>query len=148
MWYFAYGSNMSRRQMGQRCPGHGRGQRAKLEGFRLAFDRYSKGRGGGHVADIVAETQAHVWGVLWEVEQRHIEALDGFEGVAKGAYQRIDVEVSTSEWATIAIAYQVCEPGKKGPPSSAYLDLLLEGAEEFDFPAEYQRFLAALAQEK
>jgi len=148
MWYFAYGSNMSRTQMGQRCPGHGRGQRAKLEGFRLAFDRYSKGRGGGHVADIVESPADYVWGALWEVEQRHIEALDGFEGVAKGVYQRIDVELSASEGTAIAIAYQVCEPGEEGPPSSAYLALLLEGAVEFDFPAEYQRLLAALAEEK
>lgn len=141
MWYFAYGSNLSRTQMAQRCTGHGRGFRSRVEGFRLAFDRYSKGRGGGHVADIVGSRDDHVWGVLWEVEGRHLEALDGFEGVARGVYRRIEVEAETDEGIVSAIAYQICEPAEEGSPSRAYLDLLLEGAVEFDFPAEYLQFL-------
>jgi gamma-glutamylcyclotransferase len=141
VWYFAYGSNMSRHQMGQRCPGHGRGLRARVDGFRLAFDRYSKGRGGGHVADILPEPSSHVWGVLWEVEERHLDVLDGFEGVARGVYRRVDVEAEMEDASAVAIAYQICEPAEEGAPSRDYLDLLLEGAREFDFPSGYVRFL-------
>jgi gamma-glutamylcyclotransferase len=141
MWYFAYGSNMSRTQMGERCPAHGRGFRGRVTGYRLAFDRYSKGRGGGHVADIPADTASELWGVLWEVEARHIEALDGFEGVAKGVYKRIDVSIETEGGLVTAVAYQICEPADEGPPSRTYLDLLLEGAMEFQFPEEFTHFL-------
>ena len=142
MWYFAYGSNMSRTQMGDRCPGHGRGLAARLPGYRLAFDRYSTRRGGGHVADILeAPISSNVWGIVWSVEARHLEALDGFEGVARGVYRRIDVRVETADGGLDAVAYRICAPGEEGLPSRAYLDLLLEGAVEFAFPSDYLSFL-------
>ncbi len=137
MWYFAYGSNMSRTQMAERCPGHGRGLPGRLPGYRLAFDRYSEGRGGGHVADIPRSPDAEVWGVLWDVTENHLEALDGFEGVAAGIYRRIEVEVESAEGPLLAVAYQISEPAEEGPPSRIYLDLLLEGAIEFGFPGAF-----------
>jgi gamma-glutamylcyclotransferase (GGCT)/AIG2-like uncharacterized protein YtfP len=118
--YFAYGSNMSSRQMAERCPGAAAAGIGLLRGFRICFDRYSEGRQ-GHVADIVEDAAGEVWGVRWLVTEEHLAALDRFEGVARGAYRRRNVSVEVDGVSQQAIAYQVVEPEDEGAPSDSYL---------------------------
>lgn len=141
MLYFAYGSNMDPEQMDARCPGARLLGAARLDGWRLTFDRFSERRG-GHVADIVPAPCAATWGVLWDVTPAHLDALDRFEGVAIGAYRRFTVAVRAGGDAPLeAVAYGVCEPERPGPPSPAYLAHLVRGARAADLPVWYIRFL-------
>lgn len=143
--YFAYGSNMSSAQMAQRCPGATAQGRARLTGYRLAFDKWSECRG-GRVADIVVSAGDELWGVLWMVSEAHLVALDRHEGVARGQYRRtvVGVETLTGDPAQ-AFAYVICEPAGEGPTTAEYRALLLEGAREHQIPARYLRLLESIA---
>lgn len=141
IFYFAYGSNMSAAQMAQRCPGAIAHDPARLDGFVLAFDRYSE-RWQGYVADIVDRSQGQTWGVLWEVTEAHLQSLDRYEGVATGAYRRITVNVVDGAGAVVeAVAYRVVSPVPPGPPSTAYLQALIDGAQEHHLPGWYVTYL-------
>jgi gamma-glutamylcyclotransferase (GGCT)/AIG2-like uncharacterized protein YtfP len=136
--YFAYGSNMSAAQMAARCPGAIALGAALLDGWELKFDRPST-RWGGFVADIVPLDGAQVWGVLWQVTSAHLEALDRFEGVANGAYRRVEVSVNTPADHALhsAQVYVVCLPENPGLPSGRYLEVMVAGAEEHRLPTQY-----------
>lgn len=140
MRYFAYGSNMDPVQMAVRCPGAAPVGVACLRGWRLTFDRFSDRRG-GHVADVVPDETAATWGVLWDVTDEHLAALDRFEGVGMGAYRRSELAVHLGDEAMVAAVYVVCEPTAPGLPPASYLDHLVSGARAFGLPAHYLRML-------
>ena len=143
--YFAYGSNMDPAQMAERCPGARLLGPARLDGWRLTFDRYSK-KWKGYVADVVPAPSTATWGVLWEVTAAHLKTLDRCEGVANGAYRREDVMVRAGDGSLAgAVAYVVCKPGPPGPPSPAYLEHLPRGARAAKLPQWYVRFLEGFA---
>lgn len=135
--YFAYGSNMASSQMADRCPGAVCRGVALLPGYRLAFDAWSNRRG-GLVADVLPAPDSEVWGVLWQVTDDHAEALDRYEGVARGQYRRENVLVESPNGESLeAFAYVICNPGEEGPTTDAYRALLLEGAREHGLPADW-----------
>lgn len=74
MYYFAYGSNMNFEQMRRLCGWHCHLLcRAKLPNFEIGVDT----RG---YANIRPQKDAHVWGVLFEIDEDGIAMLDQFEG--------------------------------------------------------------------
>ena len=79
MLCFAYGSNMSSRQMADRCPGAKLVGTAQLPGYRLAFTGFSSVRGGA-VATVVPARGKMVNGLLWELPPGELKLLDRFEG--------------------------------------------------------------------
>ena len=71
--YFAYGSALSRRHIGEWAAEHGvdarlfaRGAPAVLRGYKLVFDVESR-FWGGRVADLAEEKDSLVHGVLFEI---------------------------------------------------------------------------------
>jgi gamma-glutamylcyclotransferase (GGCT)/AIG2-like uncharacterized protein YtfP len=142
MRYFAYGSNMSSGELRRYCPGARFVAVASLRDYRLDFTRYSAKRGGG-VADIVAHPGESVWGILWDVPDDELPALDRKEGVPV-AYRRVDVTVEAMGEHVAAVAHAVVDKEPSQPPSRDYLDLLLAGAREFGLPDDYVAALASL----
>lgn len=69
MLYFAYGSNMWREQMRERCPDHECLGVAVLKDHALCFPRSSPIRLCG-VAGIAASPGAEVWGVVYRLSER------------------------------------------------------------------------------
>ncbi len=140
--YFAYGSNLSIRQMRRRCPGSEVVGRARLPDYRLGFTRYATKRKGG-VADIVPEPGAEVWGALYTVDDAGMASLDEFEGVPR-AYRRIDVSVFDDEGTDLeAVAYIANRTGEFAP-GREYLDLIVSGGREHGLPDEYVRALEGI----
>lgn len=133
--YFAYGSNMSAAVMTAECPGHRFLGRARLPGHRVAFTRRSVRTGTG-VADILADEESVVWGVLYELADEDLPALDRKEG-SGWAYARQDVRVLTEDGTSQgAIAYVVISKSPEPiEPSSVYLRRLLEAGRERGLPA-------------
>ncbi len=137
-YYFAHGSNMSQRQMKERCK-EGKFKtlgRAFLKGYRLVFDGYSITRE-GPVANLVPSEGGIVWGVLYEVSEKCLEELDGHEGVGSGAYKRVKVEVHSEDGKSFMAYTYLREPLEEGKPSRKYIKTLLEGAEAVGLPEEY-----------
>ena len=140
--YFAYGSNLSTRQMASRCPGAIALGPGRLDGFALAFTRPSR-RWGGSAADILREPRSHVWGVVWCVTDDDLAALDRFEGVATGGYRRFEVDVSLYRETVTAVTYAVVDPIPGGAPSGRYLHTILEGARQHGLPTDWIARLVA-----
>jgi cation transport regulator ChaC len=145
LWYFGYGSNMSRTTFVERRkiqPGTTRA--ARLAGYRLCFN-IPVGSGERGVANILIDPSAEVWGVAYEITAAEFEHLDQTEGVQFGLYRRILVNLTTSDAGSLAaVTYQsaVSSPGRK--PSPRYMGLLLAGARENNLPVEYLRYLEAI----
>ncbi|HUE31055.1 MAG TPA: gamma-glutamylcyclotransferase family protein, partial [Verrucomicrobiae bacterium] len=142
VWYFGYGSNMSRAIFCER-----RGMRPLatrwgwLEGYRLAFD-LPIGPGERAVANIQPQAGARTYGVLYLLDPEELDRLDRSEGVPRGFYRRIPVEVVVGEEERVAaFTYQSSWTVTGRKPSARYLRLLVEGARDHGLPAEYLTFL-------
>lgn len=122
-------------QMRDRAPGARALGAARLKGWRLTFTRDSPGWGGG-VGHIEPAPEDAVWGVLWEVTQADVDALDEYEGVAGGAYVRENTMVHHEGRDVEALVYLAVPRGDK-KPSNRYIAALVRGAEAHGLPAEY-----------
>ena len=143
--YFAYGSALSKRHIGEWAAEHGvdprlfaRGTPAVLRGYRLVFDVESR-FWGGRVANLAEDEKGEVHGVLFEIPPPAKEAVLRKEGVATGLSQEIDVVVEADGKRTPAKAF-VARPEKRsepGPASGRLLAYLIEGAQERGLPQSW-----------
>jgi len=85
---FAYGSNLSRKQMRERCPSAVRGPLAYLPGHALVFGGHSY-RWGGAVANVVRKAGAAVPGLIYQISRDDVGVLDRYEG-HPFAYTRVE----------------------------------------------------------
>lgn len=135
--YFAYGSNMAEEVMDEKCPGHTLLGPALLPGFRLAFTRRSVRTGTG-VADVVPADGPGVWGVLYELGDADLEALDLKEG-SGWAYRRMPVRVQGLDGSEYtAFTYAVID--KQSPevtPAPDYLEGLINAGRRRRLPDAY-----------
>ena len=137
--YFAYASNMDPQTFSRRCPKAKALGRARLPGYRLAFSRYSKQRRGGS-ADVVDDGSSDVWGVLYEVDDECLAAMDGVEDVPT-AYRRVTVQV-VDDCGKVhdALTYVANKTGEF-LPNRQYLSVIVGGARANGLPEEYIRAL-------
>ena len=142
VWYFGYGSNMSRAIFCER-----RGMRPLairwgwLEGYRLSFD-LPIGPGERAVANVQPQAGARTCGVLYLLDPGELDRLDRSEGVPRGFYRRIPIDVAVGgEERVAAFTYQSSWTVAGRKPSARYLRLLVEGARDHGLPVEYVTFL-------
>jgi len=135
IWYFAYASNMSRAQMKQRAGDWQEEKLARLENYELNFDKIA--RGGTGTGNIVLGEGKVVHGVLYRLSEQQMRALDRFESVPEH-YRRIEVNVVDAEGNKVAAQAYLARKVRKGlKPDRAYLQRIIEGAEEHNLPADY-----------
>jgi gamma-glutamylcyclotransferase (GGCT)/AIG2-like uncharacterized protein YtfP len=135
--YFAYGSNLLRSQMMERCPDHVVHGRATLPAFRFLI--------GARGYATIAPAPAEVEGVVYRLSAADETALDRYEGVAAGRYRKDYVTVQAPGGAICGVLVYVDPQTEPAPPRPGYLEKILVGAAAFEFPAEYQRFLRTFA---
>jgi gamma-glutamylcyclotransferase (GGCT)/AIG2-like uncharacterized protein YtfP len=154
MLYFAYGSNLDPDQMRDRCPAHGVAGLAVLREHRLSFPLFSE-RWGGGVASVQLAHGRDVWGVLFELTDGDLAALDGYEGFRApmdhhNVYDREQVWVELTRPDDGSIPRRVrawiylARPSNPMPPSRRYLDAILKGARHHRLPEDYVAALAAV----
>jgi cation transport regulator ChaC len=149
--YFAYGSTLSKRHLGEWSAQHGvdsrlfaQGLPAVLKGYKLVFDVESR-FWGGLVADLAEDKESVVHGVLFEIMPLAKDAVFKKEGVATGLSQELDVTVEVDGKQVAAQAF-IARPEKRveaGPGSGRLLGYLVEGAQERGLPAEWVEQLKA-----
>jgi cation transport regulator ChaC len=139
--YFAYGSNMDPRQMARRCKGAPALGRAVLRDRRLSFTGDSK-RWRGGVGTVLPVAGEEVWGVLWELAERHGRRLDRYELVRKGIYTKERLTVEHDGRPVQALVYVAAAAAWRAP-SRKYLGRLIEGARHFGLPVAYVAGLQA-----
>ena len=124
MFYFAYGMNTNRTSMTWRCPGAISFGHARLLDHEFRFSYH---------ADVVASPGQSVDGVLWLIDQDHLEDLDALESYPS-YYNRVILPVEYQGNIIMAECYRM-QPGNiEGVPSRGYLDMILEGYREYDIP--------------
>ena len=112
--YFAYGSNLHRAQMQERCPGAVPLRRHVLDGWRLVFRAW---------ADIVPCPGEQVQGALYEVTPDDEAALDRYEVVPDEYVQRAILDADGNE---LCFFYQMLE-APLCPPEPWYLEVIRQG---------------------
>lgn len=144
MKYFAYGSNMDRTQMKERCPDSKLIGKAVLHNYKIAFTIFSPKRQCG-CADILSSVNSEVWGLLYDISEKDLENLDIAE-CHPDKYKRFQVVVEdvSGEEYTVETYEVVKKEGAFLKPSKHYLGLMQEAAREFDFPEKYQEMLKML----
>jgi hypothetical protein len=121
--YLAYGSNMNKAQMRRRCPAAKPLRAIVIDDARLVF------RG---VADIEFCQGASVPVVLWEITDACERALDRFEGVANGVYEKRTIPLDNGE---DALTYVMCSNGIS-PPTREYFERIKQGYADFEIDPE------------
>ena len=98
--YFAYGSNMNPQRIASRCPGAIVVGIATLRDYKVSERLY---------ADIDYEEGSEIQGILYLITDKHLNALDRFEGYPS-VYRRIWVDVELGNETYHAITYEMsCE---------------------------------------
>jgi gamma-glutamylcyclotransferase (GGCT)/AIG2-like uncharacterized protein YtfP len=126
MKYFAYGMNTNLTQMAARCPGAVCLGPAWIDNYALVFR---------HFADIEPEVDSYCDGVLWEITDDNLVALDALEGYPYH-YTRFSVVVNTDYGSDTALVYQMVDQSFEQPPSNHYFNTVYEGYEQNSVPTD------------
>jgi len=123
MYYFAYGTNLNRKQMLKRCPDSKPKFIATLHNYKLVFVGWSRQWRGG-VASIRLFRDGKVLGAVYEISERDLRRLDKYES----NYNRLNVKVNDEDGELIeAITYIKAGQAEETKPSSEYLSIIQQG---------------------
>ena len=126
MYYFAYGSNLSRKQMMERCPESKSMFVATLPNYKLIFVGWSRQWRGG-VATIKPLRGEKVLGGIYEVSEKDLRRLDSSEGYPD-IYQRLKVNVFDEDGNQVeAVTYVKSGRLEENQPSKEYLAIVQQG---------------------
>jgi gamma-glutamylcyclotransferase (GGCT)/AIG2-like uncharacterized protein YtfP len=126
MLYFAYGMNTNRSEMAQRCPGALSLGHARLVDriFRFAIH-----------ADVVKCRDSYVDGVLWTIDDFHLNALDRLEGYPY-YYNRRSLRVAHNDRIVMAETYYMQPGNLDSLPGQSYFDMVVEGYNQHNIPLD------------
>ncbi len=126
MYYFAYGSNLNRKQMLERCPDSKPEFIAALPNYKLVFVGWSRQWRGG-IASIKHFRGERVHGAIYEVSDRDLRRLDSYEGYPRNT-NRLNVMVFNEDGEPIqAVPYIKAGQSEETQPSPEYLSVIQQG---------------------
>lgn len=131
MYYFAYASNLDRKQMAERCPDSQPAFRATLPNYRLIFTGWSRQWRGG-TASIKPFQGDKVAGAVYEISERDLRRLDRYEGYPT-THNRISVRVVNEEGEAVkAMAYIMRQQSEETRPAQEYLAIIRQGYRDWE----------------
>ena len=123
MYYFAYASNLNRKQMQERCPDSKPMFVATLPNYKLVFTGWSRQWRGG-VASIKSFRGEKVPGAIYEVTEECLRRLDKYEV----NYNRLKVTVFNEDGEPVeAITYINSGQLEETLPSKEYVAVIQQG---------------------
>ncbi len=126
MYYFAYGSNIDRKQMLERCPDSKPKYIATLPNYKLVFVGWARQWRGG-TANIRPLRGEKVLGAIYEISDRDLRRLDNYEGYPRSA-NRLNITVFNEDGEPIqAITYIKAGQLEETKPSPEYLSIVQQG---------------------
>ena len=130
MYYFAYSSNLNRKQMLERCPDSRPKFVAALPNYKLVFVGWNR-RWRGGVATIMPFRGEKVPGAIYEVSERDLRRLDSYEG-HPASYQRINVTVFDEDSSPVkAVTYIKAGRLEETQPSKEYVSTIQQGYKDW-----------------
>jgi len=131
MYYFAYASNLSRKQMSERCPDSQPQFKATLPNYKLVFSGWSRKWRSG-TASIKPFQGEKVVGAVYEISERCLRILDRHEGYPS-VYNRINVLVITEDGEALrAVTYIMRVQSEETQPSEDYLAVIQQGYKDWE----------------
>lgn len=128
MYYFAYGTNLNRKQMLERCPEGKPKFIATLHNYRLVFVGWSRQWRGGS-ASIRRSSGERVSGAIYEISEECLKRLDRYEG---SNYQRLNVIANNEDREPVeAITYINTQQAEETKPSIEYLSIIQQGYKDW-----------------
>ena len=136
--YLAYGSNLNIYQMKWRCPGAEVVGTSVIPGYQLLF----KGSKTGSYLTIEPAPRMVVPVAVWSVTEADERALDRYEGYPAFYYKRdmkvtLDGAVPGFSAGLDAFVYIMREERPVGVPSEHYVEVCLEGYDDFGFSHDF-----------
>ena len=129
MYYFAYASNLSKKQMLERCPDSQPKFVATLPNYKLFFTGWSREWLGGK-ASIKPFRGEKVRGAIYEATEECLKRLDKHEV----GYTRLNVRVFNEDGDAVeAITYVKTRQPEETRPSQEYLAVLQQGYRDWGF---------------
>jgi len=126
VYYFAYASNLSKKQMLERAPDSQSKFVATLPNYKVIFAGRSRQWRGG-VATIARSRGDKVNGAIYEISERDLRRLDRDEGYP-GSYNRINVTVFDEDGNAVeAVTYIKAGRLEETQPSKEYLAVIRQG---------------------
>ena len=130
MYYFAYGSNLNKKQMLEQCPESKPKFTATLPNHKLIFVGWSRQWRGG-VASIKPFRGERVPGAIYEVSDADLKRLDKYEGYPSD-YNRLNVTAVDEDGEAVeAITYIKIRQSEETRPSQAYLAVLRQDYQDW-----------------
>lgn len=135
--YFAYGSNLLRKQMQERCPRAHYVGIASAKGWQFEYDG-GKGEDWSDlpVGNIIPKRHGRVWGALYWLSPKDLKNLDSFEHVPKD-YRHKTIEVRHPHGKPVKALAYVRPARPTGEPSKHYRKVVIMGAEQDSLPEDY-----------
>jgi len=130
MDYFAYGSNLNKQQMKQRCPDAKPRFQAVLPNYKLIFTGWSREWKGG-TASVKPVRGEKVAGAVYEISEKDLRRLDRYEDYPT-TYDHINVLVIKDDGvASNAITYIKRRQSDETKPSAEYLAVIRQGYKDW-----------------
>jgi cation transport regulator ChaC len=142
--YFAYGSNMSFERLRGRVQQVKAVSTASLGGRNLVC--HKKSTDGSAKCDIplTGNSSDVVYGVLYEIKESSLSALDRAEGLGKGYGKELVRVIDSSGTEYEAVTYVATSFDTSLKPYSWYMHHVLHGATSHGLPPEYVEKLKAI----
>lgn len=128
-YYFAYGSNLWRRQMNERCPEN----RVVGVGILRDYRWMISARG---YANIVKSNADEVYGIIYTISEADEQKLDCYEGVHSHSYEKQEMMINLDGRSIKCLVY-VDPTIKEGKPKREYIDRINQGLIDAGLPIEY-----------
>ncbi len=150
MFYFAYGSNMNKKDLDDWCKRECcplirllSFQKATLRDYEITFNYYSSGRKGG-AANVMKKSGDFVKGVLFEANYEDMQKIREKEG-APNYYEeiKIDVKVEAGEFVRGVTTFKVVAKREDSSqlPTKEYKQIIIDGAKAYGLDNEWVRKL-------
>ena len=131
MYYFAYGSNLSHRQMKNiRCNGCSYVKNAYLDNYALSFCHPEPDNIYGY-ANVYKKKGSRVPGAIWKITKEHEQTLDIYEEYPK-SYKKHYFNLDGNK--TMFYIMETCSFKK---PSQRYINVIKEGYQDCNLDLVY-----------
>lgn len=131
MYYFAYGTNLIKKQMAERCPGSKPKFSAVLPNYKLIFTGWSRQWKGG-TASVKPFKGEKVKGAVYEISDSDLRKLDKFQDYPV-TYNRLNVTVWTDDGDPApAVTYIKNEQSPEAQPSLELLGAIRQGYRDWE----------------
>jgi hypothetical protein len=144
---FAYGANMNPAQLKERCSHPLRVTAAFLQDYRIGFYGHSK-MWDGAIETAIETKGSRLWGVLFSLSNRDWDQLDSWQDArfdGTGKYFHYPVSVCDMQGKCYqARLYKKDLLGATCPPSTQYMQHIIDGARQNQLPPAYVESLLAI----